>query len=482
MSLSTPFFLFLFLPVCLAFFHAAPKRARMAALLVLSLCFYALADPSHLPVLLLAVLANHAAVRAIGRAPQGPGRARRLALGVGMNLLLLAGYKYLPFFVKILEDLGALPPGTAAGPFFADWTLPLGVSFFTFAAISRLADAAGRTDPPGESLAAFTLFLAFFPKILAGPIARHGDIREDLAGPSPTLQGAALGVRRLCAGLAKKALIAQPLGVFADAIFSAAPKGLDAPSAWLGLASYSLQIYYDFSGYTDMAIGLGLLFGVRLPENFNAPYLSRSVREFWRRWHITLSAWFRDYLYIPLGGSRNGPLKTYRNLLIVFVLCGLWHGAGWPFLVWGLWHGMFLCLERLFAGRIVDRAPRIFGHVYGLLAVCLGWVFFRAPDFSTAWSMFCALVPLGGGAPGWYAGTYATREVLAAMAAGVVCCGAFNAPLAGLWVRARGASSGRDGQGPGARLAANCGALLLFLLAVLAMAAAGQESFIYARF
>lgn len=466
MNLSSPFFLFAFLPAALAMFYAAPAGKRRAVLLILSLCFYALADAAHLPPLLLSAVFNHAAGRAIA-ARAGARRRFFLSLAVAANLVFLAAYKYLPFLAENLR-LAGMFPGSA--PDFGDWTLPLGISFFTFGAVSHLIDVARRTEPPSQSLVSFTLFTALFPKIAAGPIARHSDLAPGLARPDASLERFASGVSRFCVGLAKKTLVAAPAGSFADLVFAAQPASLDAPTAWLGLLCYTLQIYYDFSGYTDMAIGLGRMFGLELPENFNLPYLSRSIQEFWRRWHITLSLWFRDYLYFPLGGNRKGLLRTLGNLCLVFALCGLWHGAGWGFLAWGLWHGLFLVLERLFLSRALARAPRAVGHAYALTAVMLGWVFFRAPDLAHAMGYFAALFTMRSGAFDYYAANHLSRALITAILVGMACCGPLDAPFQAL--RRRLDRS----------LSAAVPALALFVLAAMHIAGATQAAFIYARF
>jgi alginate O-acetyltransferase complex protein AlgI len=296
-------------------------------------------------------------------------------------------------------------------------------------------------------------------------------------------------------GLAKKVLVAGAMAPMADAAFGERTGNLDMGTAWLGLLSYALQLYFDFSGYTDMAVGLGRMFGYRIPENFNYPYVSQSVREFWRRWHITLSSWFRDYLYIPLGGGRVAPWKVQRNLLVVFVLCGLWHGASWNFVIWGLWHGLFLALERTALGRAIDRLPRPVRHVYALAAVGLGWVFFRAPDLPHAWDYFQALAGRNSGSFDYTWMVRATREYLTLLALGIL----GSTPVL-TWLRARpehpGSSPGKDkdqGQSQlptwlGARLArasALAGLVLppaLLALSLMQLAAGTHSPFIYAQF
>jgi alginate O-acetyltransferase complex protein AlgI len=444
---DSPLFLYYFLPLTLALFFLAPGRARPGVLLAASLAYFFLADAAGLPVLLAATVGNYLLGRAIGRAGE-PGKARLTAFGVAANIGLLAFFKY---------------GGLAA---------PLGISFFTFQAVAYLVDVKRGVTPAEGSLARFSLAMAFFPKITAGPIARFGPLLPMLARPTPTLEDFRAGAFRFAVGLAKKTLVAGTLAPVADAAFGRTA-GLDMGSAWLGLACYTAQIYFDFSGYTDMALGLGRLFGIALPENFNHPYTATSVRDFWRRWHISLSTWFRDYLYIPLGGGRCAPWRVRCNLVAVFALCGVWHGATLNFLVWGLWHGAFLTLERTRVGKFLDEAPAAVRHGYLLLAVMLGWVLFRATDAGLAANYFKALFSfsLDGFAYTWAANV--DRQRLTALVAAVV----FSMPLGGAWERLRALC----GQTAGAWVQT---ATLAGLLAASAMAiAAGAYTpFIYARF
>lgn len=388
MPLDSPLFLFLFLPALLGLFALAPVRTRPALFCLASLAWYALGDFAHTALLLGAMLGNGFLAASLEQSG-GRTRKRLLGLGVALNLGLLVWAKYLGLLAQIpgLDGLAALKP---ASP-------PLGVSFFTFTAIAYLVDVhrgqvAAERDP-----FRLGLFLAAFPKMAAGPIARLRDVKPGPElRPAPSLEDVRAGLARFAVGLGKKTLLAQTLAPLADAAFGQSSGNLDAGTAWLGLLAYSLQLYLDFSGYSDMAIGLGRVFGLRFPENFDHPYAAKSVREFWRRWHISLSTWFRDYLYIPLGGGRVAPWKIHRNLFLVFGLCGLWHGASLTFLVWGLWHGLFLSLERGRIGAMLDRAPTPLARLWTLLAVGLGWVFFRAPDFGAAVGYFKAMLGMNG--------------------------------------------------------------------------------------
>ncbi|EHJ49144.1 membrane bound O-acyl transferase MBOAT family protein [Solidesulfovibrio carbinoliphilus subsp. oakridgensis] len=447
---DSPLFLYYFLPLTLALFFLSPVRARGAVLLVASLAYFFLADAAGLPVLLAAAVGNYGLGRWIGRA-DGAARTWATALGVAANIGLLAFYKY---------------GGLAA---------PLGISFFSFQAVAYLVDVKRRVLPAEVSLPRLTLALAFFPKITAGPIARFGPLLPALVRPRPTLANFRDGAWRFAVGLAKKTLVAGALGPLADAAFTRGP-GLDTGTAWLGLAAYSAQIYYDFSGYTDMALGLGLLCGIRLPENFNHPYVATSVRDFWRRWHISLSTWFRDYLYIPLGGGRVSPWRVRANLLVVFALCGVWHGATLNFLAWGLWHGLFLAVERTALGGRLDRLPAAFRHAYLLLAVMLGWVLFRATDAALALGYGKALFSFSFDGFTYTLATEVTRQRLAALAAAVL----FAMPLGGLWNRAAALFGDAAGTVTGwCRTAALAG---LLAASAMALAAGAYTPFIYARF
>ena len=300
-----------------------------------------------------------------------------LGLVVVFNLLPLFYFKY-SFFV--LENgirlLGLLhvDHSLAAVPTH----LPIGISFFTFQALSYVIDVYRGICPPQRNPLNMGLFIALFPQLIAGPIVRYHDIAKQLVKRSVRMEDFSCGVERFVYGLGKKVLLANPMGAMADQIFALGIDQLSTTTAWLGILCYTLQIYFDFSGYSDMAIGLGRMFGFRFLENFNYPYISRSIREFWRRWHISLSNWFRDYLYIPLGGNRKGPVRTGLNLVTVFLLCGFWHGASWNFIIWGLCHGLFLVLERGRVGAWLDRMPAWTQHGYVILVVINAWVFFRA--------------------------------------------------------------------------------------------------------
>ena len=477
---SSPSFLFVFLPLAAALYFAVRGMAtKNLVLLILSLAFYAWGEPVMVLVMLGSIGFNYLAARAIDRRE---GRARRLALwtAVAVNLLALGVFKYADFVAGNLAALLHAMSGPAPG-----WTrgqaalphipLPLGISFFTFHALSYLIDVYRRRFPANRSLPQIALYIAFFPQLIAGPIVRYRTIARRLAFRRHSWGRASAGLRLVVIGLAMKVLVADPLAPVADAVFDhAAAPGLLA--AWAGTGAYTLQIYFDFAGYSLMAIGMGVAFGFSLPRNFDLPYRSRSITEFWRRWHMTLSAWFRDYLYIPLGGNRHGPVRTYRNLVVVFLLCGLWHGASWTFVLWGLWHGLFLVLERAGLGRVLGRLPAAAGWAYALLAVMLGWVLFRAPSLHAAARVWRGLVGLNGagGALGPDLARVWTPGVMALMGVG------FLLSVFGLGsLRRRPLLGGAGRLGGLVDSAAVCG---LLVLCVLAVAGGGYSPFLYYRF
>jgi alginate O-acetyltransferase complex protein AlgI len=394
MVFASPIFVFLFLPVTLAAYFAVPCRARNAVLLATSVVFYAWGEGPYLVLVAASVLANWGFGLAIGRAHDARVRARWLGVAVAANLGVLAVFKYANFAIA---NINALAPLLALSPLaVAVIPLPLGISFFTFHAISYVVDVYKRNANAERRLPDFALYILLFPQLIAGPIIRWRDIAAQIPARDARLADIAWGIRRFVLGLGKKVLIANPLGGVADQVFALPAAELTPALAWLGLVCYTLQIYFDFSGYSDMAIGSMRMFGFRVLENFNYPYIAASVREFWRRWHISLSNWFRDYLYVPLGGNRRGAARAYANLVIVFLLCGLWHGASWPFVIWGIWHGLFLVAERAGLDRVLVRLGPL-RHVYALAVVMAGWVLFRCETLAQAVDYYAAL---GGHAAG----------------------------------------------------------------------------------
>jgi alginate O-acetyltransferase complex protein AlgI len=388
MPFSSVTFLFAFLPIFLCFYFGAPQRFRSAVALLGSGCFYAWGAPKFLLVLLSISALDYAFSRRL--TPDATTARRRkalLVLAVSLNLSLLFYFKYANFLVHEGNRLRVLL-GKAALP-WEEIALPMGVSFIVFEEISYLVDVYRGAATPARRFSDYALFLLLFPHSIAGPIFRWKDLERQLRERVHSIDAAFDGFLRFSLGLAKKALIANHVASVADQVFGSNVAQLPTAYAWVGLLAYSLQIYFDFSGYSDMAIGLGKMMGFSFKENFDSPYASASVTEFWRRWHISLSTWLRDYLYIPLGGSRAGSLRLYRNLLIVFLACGFWHGANWTFLAWGAYHGAWLVTERATAwGRALERLPRVLATPLTFLFVMLGWVLFRADDLDHAIGFF----------------------------------------------------------------------------------------------
>jgi D-alanyl-lipoteichoic acid acyltransferase DltB (MBOAT superfamily) len=409
-------FLFYFLPLFLVAYCLVPGiAAKNVFLLLASLLFYAWGEPWFVVVLSAQIVLNYVAALIIA-ANAGARRSLATAVAVGLNLAMLGLFKYADFATGALNV--ALPAGSSfALPGLA---LPLGISFFTFHSISYLVDVHRREVLANRSPLQVAVYIAMFPQLVAGPIIRYHTIAHQLAARRMTLGRASAGFRIFIIGLGQKVLIADEVARMAEAVFDKAGQPGFA-EAWLGLCAYTIQIYFDFAGYSNMAIGLGLSLGFAFPRNFRLPYTARSITEFWRRWHISLSQWLRDYLYIPLGGSRGSTIETWRNLWLVFLLCGLWHGASWTFLIWGVHHGCFLILERAGLLRILDRAPVLVARLYALAAVMTGWVWFRARDADHALTFFASLT----GIHGWGVASLSTHLVLhpatlAAMAVGIV--------------------------------------------------------------
>ena len=387
MVFSSIIFLFYFLPFCLAGYFLTPTLAlRNVFLLLASLLFYYWGEPRFLPALLVSITLNFGLGLGLGYLAN-PVRGWLLALGITANLLLLATVKYASFLTDnlnlLLQPIGASLPAP-------NLSLPLGISFFTFHAISYLVDIYRHKVPPERNFLTAALYIAMFPQLVAGPIIRFRQIAGRLHHRRSTCGRASAGIRIFIIGLAQKVLIANEVANLADTVF--ANTAASAVEAWLGVIAYTLQIYFDFAGYSNMAIGLALIFGFIFPRNFRLPYQARSVTEFWRRWHISLSTWFRDYLYLPMGGNRGSRFRTYLNLMIVFLLCGLWHGASWNFVCWGLHHGTFLIVERTGWGTYLGKRSLWLRQGYTLLAVMTAWVWFRANDLPHALNMFKALI------------------------------------------------------------------------------------------
>lgn len=389
MLFSSSIFLFLFLPLVLVGYYILRESLRNIFLLTASLVFFAWGGVSYTLILILSIITNYTFGRLIHANLNDKLAKIWLGLGVGINLSLLVVFKYANFITANFNELFTILqlPEIKNNSI----ALPIGISFYTFQAISYLVDIYRKEANVQKNILRLGLYISIFPHLIAGPILRYRDLSNQLHRRRITIEMFSYGIRRFITGLAKKVLIANTFAYIADEIFAISPADLSGLAAWLGIISYTFQIYFDFSGYSDMAIGLARMFGFIIPENFNFPYIASSIKDFWRRWHISLSTFFRDYLYIPLGGNRINNNRTYLNLFIVFFLTGLWHGASWNFVAWGMIHGVFLVFEKMFDISHGGRVWKPIQHVYTLFVVMMAWVLFRAVDFSYAWGYYKAL-------------------------------------------------------------------------------------------
>jgi alginate O-acetyltransferase complex protein AlgI len=372
-------FLFYFLPLTLLAYYTFP-RYRDYLLLAASMVFYAWGEALNVIILVILVGFNYSMGREIENRTDAPERKTYLWAGIACNLAPLLYFKY----SSLLLNLAGLPGGSQS--------IPLGISFFTFQAISYLVDVYRKEVSSEKSALQVAVYIMMFPHLIAGPIVRFKTIVDDLHKRKVTAAKLNLGVKHLIAGMAQKIVIADNIAPFVDEVFGLPAENLTTGMAWLGTLGYTLQIYFDFAGYSNIAIGLAFMLGIRFPKNFNYPYATQSLTEFWKCWHMALSQWFKDYVYIPMGGNRISSFITYRNLLVVFVLCGLWHGANWTFLAWGLYHGLFLVSERTRIGQLLERLPLLLRNLYVWLTIMFGWVLFRSPTFEKAGEIYGALL------------------------------------------------------------------------------------------
>lgn len=389
MVFSSNIFLLFFLPIFLLAYFVTPQRFRNYTLLLFSLVFYAFGAPDFLLVLIASCVTNFYLVRWMEKVGKLGAKKMICAVSVVLSLGLLLYFKYANFLVENLNAvLGFLhhPP--------VGWVkvaLPIGISFFTFQSLTYAIDVYRGTTVSSRKLTDYVLYIMMFPQLIAGPIVRYNSVAQQIVSRQSDLDGRMAGFYRFVIGLAKKVLVSNVLATVADEAFSMNCTDLSTASAWLGMLSYTLQIYFDFSGYSDMAIGLGKMMGFRFPENFMNPYTSRSITEFWRRWHITLGTFMKEYLYIPLGGNRRGVKRTYLNLIIVFLCSGFWHGASWNFVIWGAYHGLFQIIERLGMAKVLDKMGKLPSVLLTFLVVNLGWVLFRADTMTQAIDFYKAL-------------------------------------------------------------------------------------------
>ena len=381
MVFSSVIFLFYFLPITLFLYFAVRRiKYKNIVLLMASMFFYAFGEPVYIFIMLASIAINYLSGVLIDKAKKTANRRIILVVSVILNIGIMVYFKYIDFFIDILnKSVGMIKKDfyiSAIGV-----ALPIGLSFFTFQGLSYVIDVYRRDIPPQKSFLKLALYISMFPQLVAGPIVRYKNIMDEIDSRKTTESDLRLGISRFIIGISKKVMIADILAGVADKAFSLGGQQLEPMTAWLGAICYMLQIYFDFSGYSDMAIGIGHILGFTFPENFDQPYTAGSVSSFWRKWHISLSGWFRDYLYIPLGGNRKG--NVYINLLIVFICTGLWHGANYTFVFWGLWHGTFIIVERLLRNRGLKIKLPVVGNLYTLFVVLIGWVFFRAPGLGS---------------------------------------------------------------------------------------------------
>ena len=475
MVFSSIAFLFFFLPAVLIVYYVVPRPGRNAVLLLASLLFYAWGTGALVLVLVASISLNYVLGLALERAREAHHRSQAfwlLAIAVAVNVGLLAWFKYAGFTASQLSALLGFVGSTASLPIL-DILLPIGISFYTFHSLSYLIDVSRGVARHLTSWIDFALYISFFPQLVAGPIVRFHEIRDQLVLRQERRDLFAIGVYRFAHGLAKKVLIADSIAPLADAAFSTPTTDLGTLAALIGVIAYTIQLYFDFSGYSDMAIGLAHMFGIRLPENFDRPYSSRSITEFWRRWHMSLSRWFRDYLYIPLGGNRGSAITTYRNLIIVFLVTGIWHGANWTFLVWGAYHGTLLLLERRFGFGRGATSPGVGAWASTLTLVTLGWILFRSPDLAYAAGYFGAFLRP------WVELPQAMRLTLDPVTVLALVIGIGSMLLPSTWVTGRRLESDRSGLAEALRLGTVGVAMPL---ALVLLVASGFSPFLYFQF
>lgn len=380
MVFSSMTFIWIFLPILLFVYYISKEKYRNIILLFFSLIFYSWGEPKYIVLMLISILVNYIFGRILDKCNKKKNKKIVLIVSIVFNLGLLVYFKYFNFIATNIDNIigqNVIPNKNIV--------LPIGISFYTFQIMSYIIDLYRGGIKVQKNLLNLALYISFFPQLIAGPIVKYKDIDEQLQKRTVTIEKFSNGIKRFVYGLAKKVIFANTLAYIADTIFNSNIELLNMPIAWLGAICYTLQIYFDFSGYSDMAIGLGKMFGFEFMENFNLPYISESITEFWRRWHISLSTWFKEYLYIPLGGNRKGKIRTYINLLIVFLATGIWHGASWNFVVWGLFNGFFLVIERIKLKELLDKNKLKFvNHIYALLVIIFGWVLFRADTLRSA--------------------------------------------------------------------------------------------------
>lgn len=427
MVFSSTIFLCVYLPLVLLGYYICPKKGKNLFLLIVSLIFYAWGEPKYVFLMIFSILVNYVFGLLMDKHRENKKRLKlMLVISVIIDLGLLSVFKYTDFIITNINSV------FGAGFDLLNIALPIGISFYTFQAMSYTIDVYRDDVRVQRNLIDFGMYITMFPQLIAGPIVRYSDVQDQLAARNVTAADFSEGIMRFVVGLGKKVLLANQMGAVWTQIY-ALGGDISALMAWTGAAAYTFQIYFDFSGYSDMAIGLGRMFGFKFPENFRYPYESVSITDFWRRWHITLSTWFKEYLYIPLGGNRRGLARQALNLLIVWTLTGFWHGAGWNFVMWGLYYFAILFIEKLFLLKALDKLPRLFRHAYALLLIVIGWVIFASDDVSVMLPYLGSMFGANGALGGMDVYTLLTRAALM-----VICCVASTELPRRLFVTAAG--------------------------------------------
>ena len=376
MVFSSFTFLFAFLPITLLIYFAVPKKMiniKNIVLLIMSLIFYALGELKYFWVMIISILVNYF----VAIKMNDKNKKILLVLSIVFNIGMLGVFKYANFFIGIVNHIPEINIKAL------NITLPIGISFFTFQIMSYVIDVYWGKVKAQKNIISVATYITLFPQLIAGPIVNYKTVENELSAREQRWENVASGFRRFIIGLAKKVIIANNVAVLADAVFNSPVNELGTILVWVGAIAYAIQIYFDFSGYSDMAIGLGKIFGFKFLENFNYPYIAESITDFWRRWHISLSSWFKEYVYIPLGGNRCSRFKWLRNIFIVWMLTGFWHGANWNFIIWGLYFAVFLIIEKVFLSKYLDKIPKVFRHIYALIIILIGWIIFRVEDIQS---------------------------------------------------------------------------------------------------
>ena len=472
MVFSSMIFLWIFLPTVLICYFLSPQRFRNGLLVFFSLLFYAWGEPVYIFLMLLCVGVNYTGGQMLEKYPRQ--KKKVLCITVVVNLLLLCYFKYFGLLADLLN--GIITAAGGSGFSFTQAALPVGISFYTFQALSYVIDVYRGEVKAQKKFGYVLLYISFFPQLIAGPIVKYKNIEKQIQKRRVTVEKFAAGIMRFICGLGKKVLLANAFAKVVDSVYSCSPTDVSRKALWLAAILYMLQIYYDFSGYSDMAFGLGKMFGFDFCETFRQPYLATSVQDFWRRWHISLSSWFRDYVYIPLGGNRCGQKRTYLNLMVVFFLTGLWHGAGITFILWGLYQGLFLILERAWLGRKLDKLPGFVSCMYMLVIEFFGWILFRSESLEMLVSYLKNMFAPHGGII--LVSAYLDKKMLFLILVGILFCGSIQLLYARMRVRMNGLLKEKGA----VTVPRILGCMLILWLSISSLVSNSYNPFIYFRF